>query len=1110
MKLKLNVIALRSFAVILLWLPIPILAQVSGNLDGSDTICAGNNFGILNLSGFAGSVVRWEIAYSANGPWSTMQYTSTNFPYQNINQTTFFRVITQTGSQPEVSSTVAQLVCVQAPSPFSITTPTLQCINIQSTAAIVSNTTPAVNWEYTQNNWTTIFPLAGSPNTLILTPAVNAGYQLRAFISSQHCPMVYSNTITVQTPSASIAGAISGTNALCGSANACTLSASNFSGTILYWENAFTPAGPFSPLPGTAALQTLALANVVQSTYYRVKVQNGTCPIATSVQHTLQITAPSVSGFIAGTNSICASQSGATLNLLGNTGATITWEKMVNTTWQTVASNVQSITVTTATQTSQFRALVQNGICPVATSNTHVLTVYPKPAVSFSCANTCIMAPCSFSTSGSGVYLSQWQFGDGNVSSLFSPVHAYSVAGTYTPRLKCYSQFGCVDSSAQIVTIYSLPQAGFLSQDSLCATSAFSFISTASGSSGSISNVSYSFGDGNSGNSAQTTHSYTLPGIYTITQSVLNSLGCSASFQKQVFVKAVPLVNFSVNNACLGTNITAQNYCTVSTGFLNFKWHFGNGDSSSATQPVYSYSQAGTYFINLKAKTNLGCESSQLKQIVIHPVPGITLSNYSVCAGKQISIAAVLSSSAILTASVLNFGDGSSANAISGTHAYQLPGLYNLSLQLQTDSGCSAQAAAQVSVYAQPKAEFSVPNFCASSTVAITNLSSISSGSLTFLWCLNKIAPYSPTSPTLSLLPPGTHSLSLAAISAQGCSDTIHKTLQVFAAPQFSIANAAFCENAGLQIAAAVANTTNPLSEYTWLLDNVFIANSPTLAISGAKPGMHTIALVAKNSASCINTASAQAQVFPRPLVGFKNTTACSNSSFQLINTTKLSEGSFTSRWQFDSLLVNQLNCTVQTAAAGYHTAKLVIMSDKNCSDSLTQKVLVAAAPALRFEADTLLQLGQQVYLKAFGAATYTWYPAEHLSDAFSASPLYTAASSINYTLLGTSPEGCSASKTLSIQVEKNYVLTIYNVITLNANSLNDHFHIDNITSYPNNKVLIMDQNNQIVFEQSNYQNNWQARNAGGELLAPGTYYYHISFEGEEKVYTGSLVVMKD
>jgi gliding motility-associated-like protein len=1105
LKIKATTIVIVLFSITL-----QLNAQSPGTLQSSDTVCTGNNSGILSLAGNAGAIVRWEFAYSSGGPWSTIAITQPNYVYQNLLQTIFFRVITQVGILPELYSNVVQITCIQAAPPFSINAPTLQCVQGQSTASVTSPTNSGVYWEYSTNNWATVNQLGtGLSNTVIMTAPTQA-YKLRAFKNNFFCPAVYSNTLNITPAQLSNAGTITGTTQICSVANSCTLTVANTSGTILNWESAFTPAGPFTPIGGSTSLTGLPLANLIQTTYYRTTAQNGNCPIAASQIHTLQVSQASIGGFVTGSYSLCAGTTAATLILQGNTGNVLEWQAFAGNVWQSLPATANTVIALSPSTTGNYRAIVQNGVCNAATSNSHTLTVHPKPLASFIVNNVCAQSATTFSNQSQGSFFSQWYFGDGSTSSIFSPSHTYSLAGNYVAKLKCISGFGCVDSISTASVVYPLPMVSFINNDSLCDGSTYNFFNNSSIGTGSITSVTYNFGDGTSQIGQNASHTFSSSGSYQVTQTAQSNFACSNSTIKQVHVLPNPTANFSAGNICKNQNLNFQNLSTLSNGYILYKWHFGTGDSSNAFQPNYAFQQAGTYFVQLQARSNYYCLSIITKSLLVHPVPGLSLQNYSVCANASASIQAQITSSTNISNISFSFGDGSTSTQLQNQHSYSMPGIYPISLKITTDSNCISTASAQVQVYHQPKASFVTEDACENTSVKISNLSIISLGSLNHLWQLNKSQNFTDAVPSLTLLTAGTQTLQLVVTSNYGCKDSITDLLQIHPKPDCKIVEFTPCQNTPQLISATSSVTSGQVTEYTWLRNKSFLSSAQQFSVSFENSGSETLALRCKTEKGCEASDTLVVAIAPLAKASFSNSLACSNTTVQLLNTSTSEAPNFNSTWKVDDTITESLNLSLNKPLPGYHKVSLITTTDKGCKDSTQQSVFISAAPDLLIEADTSFNLGEQKYLQVKGASTYTWLPENYLSNAFADYVLCSPQNNITYTLFAQSPHGCESTAILPIRVKKDYVLEVFNIITPNGNGLNEHFHINNIEAYPGNKVMVFDQNNQIVFEQKNYQNTWQGRNARGELLAPGTYFYRINFEDSDKVLMGSLVVIGD
>jgi hypothetical protein len=86
----------------------------------------------------------------------------------------------------------------------------------------------------------------------------------------------------------------------------------------------------------------------------------------------------SVGGTVTGGATVCAGTNSTLLTLNGQTGTIINWESSTDgTTWTTIANTASTYTVTNLMATTQYRAVVQSGVCSSAISASATVTVNP-------------------------------------------------------------------------------------------------------------------------------------------------------------------------------------------------------------------------------------------------------------------------------------------------------------------------------------------------------------------------------------------------------------------------------------------------------------------------------------------------------------------------------------------------------------------------------------------------------------------------------------------------------------------------------------------------------------------------------------------------------------
>jgi len=89
----------------------------------------------------------------------------------------------------------------------------------------------------------------------------------------------------------------------------------------------------------------------------------------------------------------------------------------------------------------------------------------------------------------------------------------------------------------------------------------------------------------------------------------------------------------------------------------------------------------------------------------------------------------------------------------------------------------------------------------------------------------------------------------------------------------------------------------------------------------------------------------------------------------------------------------------------------------------------------------------------------------------------------------------------------------VHQGVSPNGDGINDFLQIDNISQYPDNKLMIMNRNGQLVFETRGYDNSskvFDGRSSkNGQMQLPGTYFYQLDYtvNGVTKHKTGFIML---
>jgi gliding motility-associated-like protein len=308
----------------------------------------------------------------------------------------------------------------------------------------------------------------------------------------------------------------------------------------------------------------------------------------------------------------------------------------------------------------------------------------------------CVGVPVNFTNTStpngsSAIVSNAWDFGDGALSSLVSPSHAFSTAGTFTVTLVVTNANGIVDAEIKstYITVNPLPVVAFSVNGLGCTVPlTLSFVNSSSNG----ANFSNAWNFGNSQNSTATNPpniTYNAAGTYTISLNVTNTnTSCVANSTQTIQVANFQAGITAPTFGCVGQAISFQDNSTA--GANAWSWNFGTVGTSSLENPSFSFNAPGTYTVQLTSQnTNSGCTSTITQPINIqaNTNPIFSANPTSNCAPGSIQFT---STTTVPGTYVWAFGDGQTYTGLTPPpHIYTQSGFYDVSLTLTTSAGCT-------------------------------------------------------------------------------------------------------------------------------------------------------------------------------------------------------------------------------------------------------------------------------------------------------------------------------------------------------------------------------------------------------------------------------------
>ncbi len=523
-----------------------------------------------------------------------------------------------------------------------------------------------------------------------------------------------------------------------------------------------------------------------------------------------------------------------------------------------------------------------------------------------------------------------------------------------------------------------------------------------------ITSYRWDFDNGKSSTTFSPKQTYTSPGTYNVKLLVFYSSGFKDSLIKQVIVYPKPQANFNANNQCLGVPIDFANF---SYGTNTYRWSFGDAGTSTAANPSRTYTASGAYSVKLVATNGNGCRDSITKTVTVYakPIANFTVSN--ACEGSTSFFNNTSSGGATYN---WDLGDGTSSSFFNPAKIYSVAGSYGIILNVASSQGCTDKITKSVTIFSLPVASFTVKDNCKGTPTALTNTST---GASSYLWNFGDGSTTSTSiSPAKTYNKTGTFDIKLTVTSANGCTHSVTKPVNIFTIPTAYFSANDVCIGTQTDFTNQSVMPSGG-GDYIWRFGdgNTSKADNPSYKYSSA--GSYDVHLVAISSAGCKDSAIIGLSVFDKPNPSFTAADVCDGKAVQFVNT---SSGTVSQTWNFgDGSNGNAFSPSRTYTTPGIYKVILTSTNANNCSNVYEGNVTVKTNPELVFSASNHCLGSEETFTNfSSGAASFTWrFGDGDSSKSTQAIHTYRNSGTYSIKLIGVSAKGCSVEQTKSIKV---------------------------------------------------------------------------------------------
>jgi PKD repeat protein len=569
---------------------------------------------------------------------------------------------------------------------------------------------------------------------------------------------------------------------------------------------------------------------------------------------------------------------------------------------------------------------------------------------------------------------------------------------------------------------------------------------SASSSSGGYSSATWNFGDGNTwfalGSPAQTTHTYTTPGTYRPTLTLVDQYG-NLSTTSQTITTPIPSFTSSQAKNSNALSFDGSGSSEPGGSISSYSWNFGDGSpASTGAAPSHTYASQGIYDVSLTVTDNTGHTATISQEVSVHGLPTaafhVTTQNPQAGPPAVVSFDGSASSEPYgsLTYS-WNFGDGSApVTGVASSHTYTQAGIYTVALTVTDTSGNTASTSQTITVASVPTAAFTSSPDKQTATVDFSDTSSdIGSTISTYNWSFGDGTNSTAESPPPHTYPaPGQYTVSLTITDATGNTNMVSQTVNAHGPPSASFNITTTDPMVGSPVSFDGSASTEPfgsIASYSWTFGDGSTSTAQSPSHTYTQAGTYTVALTVTDTSGNTANTSQSITVASVPTAAFTSSPDPQTATVDFSDTSNdVGSNIISYSWNFG----DQTNFTGERPpphtypAPGQYTVSLKITDATGNTNTVWQTVNAHGPPSASFNMTIANPLvGSPVSFdgsassEPFGSiASYSWNFGDGSPSGSGATPSHTYARAGTYTVAltvtdGTGNKSLPTTKTITV-----------------------------------------------------------------------------------------------
>ena len=329
-----------------------------------------------------------------------------------------------------------------------------------------------------------------------------------------------------------------------------------------------------------------------------------------------------------------------------------------------------------------------------------------------------------------------------------------------------------------------------------------------------------------------------------------------------------PVVAFSStpDSACVWTPYQFINESDPLAGYL---WDFGDGTTSTLTNPTHAYAEPGQYVVTLTGESfNGSCVAmvTGLVTVRTRPTASFTINPSIGCVPVQVDYTNTSVGGQFFQWS---FGDGNSSVGSDPTHTFTESGTYTTQLIVQGANGCLDTESAYVNVSPLPTADFTVSPILLCGPNVDVQFTNTSQGAQGYAWDFGNGNTSILNNPSENYQAIGTFEVTLTATNQMGCSHTVTRSITIHPTPQanFILPITDICSGT-----AIIFNHNSLLADsVVWNFGHGAVSYENQPLFTYENPGYYSVTLTVYSANGCANSMTASSPIHVRqiPIASF-------------------------------------------------------------------------------------------------------------------------------------------------------------------------------------------------------------------------------------------------